>query len=342
VRRKDKEITERRAIDAIIRGSEVCRLALALDSEPYLVPMSFGYDGQAIYLHSAQEGRKIGFFEGNDRVCFEFEQVGKVLRPEGKVCGWTVPFESVIGYGTIHELVEPEQKVHGLNQMILHYGGQAGQPEEATLARTRVWRIDIQSMTGKRSAKKTMADGAIPKIEPRQHELQDGRTLLIREAGPGDARAVLDYVHAVCAESDFLGFGPGEFELTEAEEVDYLRTRQAADNRLYLVGLIDGDIVSTLAFSAGHRSRMRHAGEFGLSVRRGLWGQGIGSLMLDALLDWAKDSGIVTKVNLRVRTDNERAIGLYEGRGFAREGTIRKAIVVGGEYFDHLVMGLEL
>ena len=97
MRRKDKEITDRQAIDTIIRGSEVCHLALALDNEPYLVPMSFGYDGQAIYLHSAQEGRKIGFFEGNNQVCFEFEHVGKLLRPEGEVCGWTVPYLSVIG-----------------------------------------------------------------------------------------------------------------------------------------------------------------------------------------------------------------------------------------------------
>jgi nitroimidazol reductase NimA-like FMN-containing flavoprotein (pyridoxamine 5'-phosphate oxidase superfamily)/RimJ/RimL family protein N-acetyltransferase len=343
VRRTDKEITDRCAIDTIIRGSEVCHLALALDNQPYLVPMSFGYDGQAIYLHSAQEGRKIDFFEGNDQVCFEFEQVGKVQRPEGKVCGWTVPFLSVIGYGTIQEVVEPQQKVRGLNQMILHYGGQAGEPDEATLARTRVWKIVVHSLTGKRSAQKsTSHTPAGPKIEPRHRELEDGRVLLIREAAAEDARDVLDYVHAVCAESDFLAFGPGEFGLGEAEEVHHLREFRASDHRLFLLGLIDDHIVSKLTFSAGHRLRMRHAGEFGLSVRKAHWGQGIGSLMLDALLYWASHSGIVTKVNLRVRTDNERAIRLYEGKGFVREGTIGKAIVVGGEYFDHLVMGLEV
>ena len=343
MRRKEKEITARHDIDAIIRSSDVCRLALALDGEPYLVPMSFGYDGQAIYLHSAAEGRKIAFFEGNNRVCFEFERVGRLVRPEGAVCGWTQPFQSVIGYGTIQELVDREHKVQGLNHMVLHYGGQPGQPAEATLARTRVWKIAIESLTGKRS-KEGLGPPipGEPKIEPRQHRLQNGRTLLIREAQAEDAAAALGYLHAVCGESDYLGFGPGEFELTEAEEADCLRTFQAAPNRLYLVGLLDGTLVSTLSFTAGHRARTRHAGEFGMSVLQPHWGLGIGSSMLDALLEWARRSGIVTKVNLRVRTDNERAIRLYESKGFVFEGTIRKAIFIGGAYYDHLCMGLEL
>jgi RimJ/RimL family protein N-acetyltransferase len=45
---------------------------------------------------------------------------------------------------------------------------------------------------------------------------------------------------------------------------------------------------------------------------------------------------------LRVRTDNQRAILLYERKGFAKEGTIRKEILLDGKYFDHHWMGLEL
>jgi nitroimidazol reductase NimA-like FMN-containing flavoprotein (pyridoxamine 5'-phosphate oxidase superfamily)/RimJ/RimL family protein N-acetyltransferase len=343
MRRKDKEITDRSAIDAIIRGSDVCHLALALDSQPYLVPMSFGYDGRAIYLHSAPEGRKIEHFEGNNQVCFEFERVGTLLRPEGKVCGWTVPFQSVIGQGTICELVEPEHKLYGLNQIVLHYGGQAGQPDEGTMARTRVWKIVIHSLTGKRS-KESLGPSppAEPKVKPRQHTLQDGRILRIREAEAEDALGVLEHIHAASRESGFLNMGPGEFELGEAEEAKFLRRCQASDNQLYLLGLVEGAIVATLTFSGGRRRRVRHWGEFGMSVRKEYWGLGMGSLMVDALLDWARGTGIVTKINLRVRTDNERAICLYERKGFVREGTIRKAVFVDGQHYDHHCMGLEL
>ena len=93
--------------------------------------------------------------------------------------------------------------------------------------------------------------------------MKNGSVLLIREAMVEDARAVLDYIEDISSESDFLSFGPGEFELTEAEEEDFLRKCRDLDNQLYIVGLIDDTVVSTLAFSAGPRPRVRHSGEFG-------------------------------------------------------------------------------
>jgi RimJ/RimL family protein N-acetyltransferase len=179
-------------------------------------------------------------------------------------------------------------------------------------------------------------------MEAHEHELKDGRILAIREARVEDARAVLEYVEAASGETDFLTFGRGEFELSEAEEEDYLRGCRESDNRLYLLGLIDDRIVSILTFSAGRRSRVRHSGEFGMSVRQQYWRLGIGSLMIDRLIDWARATGVVKKINLRVRTDNLRAIALYEGKGFVIEGTLRREILLDGEYFDHHWMGLEL
>ena len=179
-------------------------------------------------------------------------------------------------------------------------------------------------------------------MKPQTHHIADGRTLLIREATELDARALLDYVEAISGESEYLSFGPGEFELTEPEEESILRRYHESENHVYLVGLVDGAIVAALTFAGGRRPRLRHAGDFGLSVRKQWWGLGIGSLLVDALLDWARGTGIVKKVNLRVRTDNQRAIALYEHRGFAIEGTIRREIYLDGEYYDHHWMGLEL
>jgi len=179
-------------------------------------------------------------------------------------------------------------------------------------------------------------------MEPRQHPLKNGAVLLIREATAEDARALLDYLACIGAESDFPTFGPGETKKTEAEERDYLRRCNETDNQLSILGLINDRITSTLDFSAGQRPRLRHSGELGMSVRKDYWSLGIGSLMLDALIDWAKQTGIFKKINLRVRTDNNRAIALYKRKGFLNEGTIRREMFVNGTYFDHYWMGLEL
>jgi hypothetical protein len=53
-------------------------------------------------------------------------------------------------------------------------------------------------------------------MKPRKHHLKNGRILVIREATGKDVQAVLDYLEGISGESEFLTFGPGEFELTKA------------------------------------------------------------------------------------------------------------------------------
>jgi nitroimidazol reductase NimA-like FMN-containing flavoprotein (pyridoxamine 5'-phosphate oxidase superfamily) len=149
MRRHDKQIIDPETVDTIIRQSEVCRLALALDNEPYLVPVNFGYDGVAIYLHTATSGRKIDFFEKNPRICFEFEGDCQLVSNPERACRWTMNYSSVIGYGTLRELVTDEEKRFGLNQIMRHYSGRDWEFPANELPPTRLWRIDIESLSGK-------------------------------------------------------------------------------------------------------------------------------------------------------------------------------------------------
>ncbi len=154
MRRHDKEITSRQDIDGIIRSAVVCRIAFANANEPYVVPVSFGYDGESLFIHTAKSGRKIEFIETNNRVCFELEDNVSLHVDEGDACKWTFEFESVIGYGTVTELETAQDKARGLNQIMFHYSGREWEIDEAAIATTRVWRIDVESVTGKRSLEK--------------------------------------------------------------------------------------------------------------------------------------------------------------------------------------------
>lgn len=154
MRRKDREITDPELISEVIRGSDVCRLGLAKENTPYIVPLSFGYDGNAIYFHTARVGRKIDFIESNRAVCFEFER-GVQLRPDPTdPCEWGFSFQSVIGLGTIHELETLAEKVHGLDQIMRHYSGQDWELGEKSVGNLRVWKIVIETVSGKQSKDK--------------------------------------------------------------------------------------------------------------------------------------------------------------------------------------------
>jgi RimJ/RimL family protein N-acetyltransferase len=170
--------------------------------------------------------------------------------------------------------------------------------------------------------------------------LRDGRTVLIRRAVTEDAAAILAYLRTVGGETINLTFGPEGPGISEEEERDYLDRVGVADNSLAIVALAGGRIVGSLTFDGGRRPRLRHAGEFGISALQEYAGQGLGRALIEYMLDWARRSGVVRKINLKVRPDNSPAIRLYERMGWVHEGRTTRDTLIDGEFTDCLLMGL--
>jgi RimJ/RimL family protein N-acetyltransferase len=176
-----------------------------------------------------------------------------------------------------------------------------------------------------------------------RYNLKNGLELIVRPAGAEDAEQIISFVEQVAGESENITIGPGEFDIGLEEERAFLqKCKESVAGLLYLVAEIDGEIVGTLSFAAGKRPRIQHVGEFGTSVLRRYWNQGIGSCLLAYLIDWARHTGIVRKINLRVRVDNLGAIHLYEKHGFAREGRVSRELYLHQEFVDVYLMGLQL
>ena len=169
--------------------------------------------------------------------------------------------------------------------------------------------------------------------------LPDGRAVRIRRALPEDAGAVLRYLSQVGAETDNLTFGGEGPGLTESEERDYLAQVGKSDNSLAIVATVGDAIVGGLTFDGGRRARLRHAGEFGISVAQEYAGCGIGRALIEQMLEWAERGGVVRKINLKVRADNAGAIRLYERMGWVHEGRSTRDTLIDGRFNDCLLMG---
>lgn len=61
-------------IDALLRRHRVGRLAVAANDRPYVVPITYAYDGASIYAFSGP-GRKIDVMREQPLVCFEVDEV---------------------------------------------------------------------------------------------------------------------------------------------------------------------------------------------------------------------------------------------------------------------------
>src|SRR3954471_16414750 len=94
-------------IEALLRAAIVGRIACCGhgatgDGRPYLVPLAYGYDGDAIYAHSGP-GRKLDLMRAEPRVTFEVDEAKAADR-----------WRSVIAEGTFEEIDDPYERTAAL------------------------------------------------------------------------------------------------------------------------------------------------------------------------------------------------------------------------------------
>ncbi len=150
MRRKDKAINKKAAIEAIIHKSLVCRLGLSYNNTPYIVPMCFGYKNDILYFHSASEGKKIDIIKKNQNVCFQFDTNIEIKKAED-ACHWGMKYQSVIGFGKADFINDFQEKKKAMHIIMSQYSDQAFQFPDSILKGTSFIKVLIESMTGKQS-----------------------------------------------------------------------------------------------------------------------------------------------------------------------------------------------
>ena len=148
MRRKDKEITDRSSIDSIIKETKICHLALSDDGKPYVVPMCFGYDGQNIYLHSAQEGKKIDILKKNNSVCVEFDTSCELVESPSP-CAWSMKYKSSIAFGEASFVEDSQEKMKALKFIMQHYTDKEFQFPIQAVEKVAIIKVKIDSISGK-------------------------------------------------------------------------------------------------------------------------------------------------------------------------------------------------
>jgi RimJ/RimL family protein N-acetyltransferase len=144
-------------------------------------------------------------------------------------------------------------------------------------------------------------------------------------------------VEAVARESRYLA-------RTEAPPLEDARTftlENIEKGNAHVVALDGRTVVGWCDIVPSKREAFRHCATLGMGLLAGYRGRGIGTRMLRAALDRAREQGL-ERVELEVFASNEQAIGLYRKMGFAVEGTRVRAALLRGEYFDVVGMALFL
>lgn len=167
--------------------------------------------------------------------------------------------------------------------------------------------------------------------------------IVIRDAQLSDTPALVDYLMAIFSEPGLhLTTPPGEYRITLEEEQAYIQSHLASQNSVLLIAEVEGRVSGMLRCDGGSRWATRHTTSLGMTVGRDFRNKGIGKLLIQAAIAWAKSTGVVRRIELSVYANNPRAIHLYEKMGFSIEGRRRESYRYEGQYVDDYVMGLLL
>ena len=150
--KRERQVTDMGEILHILDTGKVLRLGLAVDDEPYVVPMNYGYTMDrgrlTFYLHSALKGKKLDMMRRNPRVFFEIDCD---LQPfEGRVpCQYGLVYSSVMGRGTARIIEDVEEKKQAMSLLMKTQTGKDFSFEDRLVSIVAVVRIDVEEYTAK-------------------------------------------------------------------------------------------------------------------------------------------------------------------------------------------------
>ena len=144
--------------------------------------------------------------------------------------------------------------------------------------------------------------------------------LLIREAEPDDAAELVTFLNRVSVETDFTSLDRNGILMTDTEMELFLDKQAHSENQITLLALLNDEIAGFVNITADQRKRVRHIGDLFIMIGKKYWNNGLGSLLLEEVVEWAQASGILRRLQLTVQTRNQAAVHLYQKQGFVIEG----------------------
>jgi len=154
MRRQDREITDINEKMKVIKKCKICKVGLSENNMPYIVPLNYGYEfcnnELTLFFHSAMEGKKLDIIKNNNNACFEIDCDTRLIESE-QACNFGFAFKSIIGFGSIVILDNPDEKEHGLNMIMKHQtdNDTAYKFSPEQINHVCVFKMAVENFTGK-------------------------------------------------------------------------------------------------------------------------------------------------------------------------------------------------
>ncbi len=204
----------------------------------------------------------------------------------------------------------------------------------------RIDRIGPREKRRARVAAESLESASVPSVEVAPRLVND--RLLLRQATRLDAHAI----------ARILREGADDGLVARSDEVDpaavsrQVEAVRAMSNSLFLVATIpepgapdDDEVIGMLSLEGAPLLRLYDVARRNMAVTPSRRGHGVGRALVQYATEVADASGLIRKIELLTRANNERAIRLFKSVGFIEEGRLRERLRrEDGTYLDDMCM----
>ncbi|MGV3080148.1 N-acetyltransferase family protein [Streptococcus sp. 32226D021BW] len=160
------------------------------------------------------------------------------------------------------------------------------------------------------------------------------------EAEPTDAVAFIDFMNQVARESDYLVMDESGFRFSSEEMERIFEAGIENPGELCLLAKVGSEVIGAISVKSSRQFRISHIGNIFIAIKKDYWGHGLGTILLDEVIEWAQEMDVLKRLELTVQVRNQAAVHLYQKLGFTIEGTqVRGARTDEGEWLDLYYMG---
>jgi uncharacterized protein len=152
VREPQRAVYDREVVNQILDEAFLCHVGFVVDGQPFVIPTSYGRDGDLLYIHGSAASRMLRNLDRGVPVCITVTLLDGLVLARS-VFNHSMNYRSVVILGVATLVDDPSEKLaalRALSEHILpHRWDDARQPNEKELKATSVLRLPITEFSAK-------------------------------------------------------------------------------------------------------------------------------------------------------------------------------------------------
>ena len=177
---------------------------------------------------------------------------------------------------------------------------------------------------------------------PKTYQTKSDYGVIIREAHPDDAKQLLELKLQYLKNTNTIPLFDYEYSNNITEENQLIKRYQKETNSLLLVAEHDGKLIGNIDLTGSSREKMVHTAMIGMGIHTSWQNQGVGTFLIQNVLDWSRKNDTLKIIWLEVYASNKAGIALYRKMNFQECGRIDSFFLEDKKYIDKITMSINL